>query len=192
MTRNKQLKHRRHSIRLKGYDYSTSGAYFITICVQDGKYLLSAVVDDKLALKDAGRMVQEVWGLLTRKFQAVQLDSFVIMPNHMHFIVLLTNPDDEVDLHVLPTQTQEGQTRRSAPTSLPEVVQWFKSFTTARYRVGVRDNNWPPFPGRLWQRNYWERIIRNERELEAIRRYIWNNPANWKKDKLYRGNPSSC
>jgi putative transposase len=190
MTRNKQLKHRRHSIRLKGYDYSTSGAYFITICVQDGKYLLSAVVDDKLALKDAGRMVQELWGLLPRKFQAVQLDSFVIMPNHMHFVVLLTNPDDEVDLHVLPTQTQEGQTRRSAPTSLPEVVQWFKSFTPARYRIGVHDKNWPPFPGRLWQRNYWERIIRNKRELQAIRRYIWNNPVNWKKDKLYRGNPN--
>jgi REP element-mobilizing transposase RayT len=186
-----QKKRRRRSLRLKGYDYSTSGAYFITICVQDGLNLLSEIQDDDLVLKEPACMVKDIWNAIPSRFPEVQLDALVIMPNHVHFVILLTHPDDEVGPATNSIQKRTGQTQGSALTSLPKVVQWFKSFTTARYRNGVHDNNWPPFPGRLWQRNYWERIIRNERELEAIRRYIWNNPANWKKDRLYQGNPSS-
>jgi REP element-mobilizing transposase RayT len=90
------------------------------------------------------------------------------MPNHIHFIVVLT----------------EG-------VSLTAVVQWYKSITTAKYRHGVHDGKWPPFNKRFWQRNYYEHIIRNERAHQAIRDYIHNNPANWHADQLYPNAPTN-
>jgi len=114
-------------------------------------------------------------------------------------------PDARVHPGQVPDPVGPGQTRGSAPTdigsdenttsivdtdprpSLFDVVRWFKSLTTAKYRHGVRDEDWTPFPGRLWQRNYYEHIIRNERSLEATRAYIYNNPANWSEDKLFDG-----
>jgi len=102
-------------------------------------------------------------------------------------------PDDHVGANA-PVRPDEniGQTRGSAPTGtgvarpkLSDVIRWFKSLTTAKYRYGVRDDGWMPFPGRVWQRNYYEHIIRNERSLKAIRLYIVQNPANWPQDSLY-------
>ncbi len=165
-------RHHRRSIRLKGYDYTQPGAYFVTICTEDRECLLGEIVDGEMQLNDAGWMVQTVWDQLPDHYPGVDIDEFVVMPNHVHGIIVLVG--DPV-----------GATPRGCPDgqALPDVVHRFKSFTTALYRQGVAHNAWAPFPGRLWQRNYYEHIIRNERALERIRGYIQNNPIRWTSDR---------
>jgi putative transposase len=189
-------KHHRRSIRLQGYDYSQAGAYFVTMCTQNRELLFVAdeVVD----------MIQRWWNKLPEKFPGVETDAFVIMPNHSHGIIVTVGVNPRVD----PGQTREyGQTHGSAPTNpaptnpaptnpaptnpaptndaptLGTIIQWFKTMTTNEYIRGVKELNWPPFPGKLWQRNYYEHIIRNDRELNAIRQYIIDNPAKWEQDR---------
>ena len=156
------FRHHRRSIRLKGYDYSQAGAYFITICTQNRACLLDVPVVDA--------MIAHWWQELANKYPSVSLDAFVVMPNHLHGILLLFDPDPP------------------APNpQLGTVVQWFKSMTTNAYIRGVKESGWEPFSGRLWQRNYYERIIRNERELTATRLYIEANPDNWTADENHPG-----
>jgi putative transposase len=181
-------KHHRRSIRLKGYDYSQEGMYFVTICVQKGQCLLV-----ETAVQE---MIELWWNKLPDKFTAVILDAFVIMPNHIHFIIAITDNMDTHSSNVQPVgahprvRPEEGQTRGSAPT-LGTIVQWFKTMTTNAYIRGVKEQGWEPFPGKLWQRNYYEQIIRNETHLTAVRQYILNNPANWKADKLHPQAPTN-
>ena len=192
-------KYHRRSIRLKGYDYRTAGAYFVTICIQERQYLLGEIVEGELSLGPAGQMVAETWSAVPDQFPTVALDAFVIMPNHIHLILFLLNPDPpalrgtnprirpgSVDAETGSGQAQ-GPTSTDARPSLAEIIGWFKSITTAKYRHGVYDDGWRPFPGRLWQRNYYEHIIRNERSLDALRQYIYRNPMNWSVDKLFVG-----
>ena len=108
----------RRNLRLTGYDYAQAGAYFVTICAQGQECLFGDVIDNEMALSDAGKMVS----------------------------------------------------------------QWFKTMTTNEYMRRVRQGHWPPFPGKLWQRNYNERVIRNDVELNAVRQYIASNPAKWNQD----------
>lgn len=157
----------RRSIRLSNYDYSTPGAYFVTICAQDHLCLFGDINDKGDMLPNsAGIMLEHWYKELLNKFKACTKDVFICMPNHVHFIVHL------------------GQTHRSAPTNLSSLVQWFKTMTTNNYIRGVKDSDWLPFKNRLWQRNYWERVIRNEKELEKFRGYIKTNPTRWHLDKL--------
>ena len=167
-------KHHRRSIRLKGYDYSQAGAYFVTMCAQQRELLF--MTDDVID------MIQRWWDKLPEKFPGAETDAFVIMPNHAHGIIAVgVNP--RVD-------PNPGQTHGSAPTVAPTVaptlggmIQWFKTMTTNEYIRGVKTMNWTPFPGKLWQRNYYEHIIRSEIELNAIRQYIINNPLKWEQDR---------
>ena len=186
-------KHHRRSIRLQGYDYSQAGVYFVTICVQHRLCLLEDTA--------VSAMIQTWWEKLPEKFPMVILDVFVIMPNHIHFIIII---DHNVGAHprVRPEPVHDsrlgqahdqGQTHGAAPMgemppTLGMIVQWFKTMTTNAYIRGVKAQNWEPFPGKLWQRNYYEKIIRNERQLTAVREYIYNNPNNWREDELYPDN----
>ena len=149
----------RHSIRLRGFDYGQSGAYFITICVLNRERLLGQVETDAVRLTGAGRMILETWNDLPRH-SPLHVDTVVIMPDHMHGIVMLT---------------EVAQKR----VTLSDVVRRFKSTTTVAYCRGVAQNGWRPFSGHLWQRNYHERIIRDEQELDHIREYILNNPTRY-------------
>ncbi len=151
-----------------------------------------------LEVEPIQRMVQQTWENLAVRFSDVRLDEFVVMPNHVHGIVWImgdNNPSivgaahrGRPDLNHNINQIHEsqplgGQARGPAPTvKLFDIVHWFKSMTTTRYRHGVYQNGWPPFLGRLWQRNYYERILRNERELNDVRQYIIDNPKNWEND----------
>jgi putative transposase len=137
------------------------------------------------------------WEKLPEKFTAVTLDAFVVMPNHIHFIIVITADHEPTPVGAHPRvrpdsggegQTPEGQTRGSAPT-LGTIVQWFKTMTTNAYIRGVKEDAWRPFPGKLWQRNYYEQIIKNERHLTAVRQYIENNPVNWEADQLHPNAP---
>jgi len=175
-------KHHRRSIRLPGYNYAQAGAYFVTVCAQNRECLFGEIVDGKMRLKDAGRMVGSVWEELPRHYAGIDIDAFVVMPNHVHGIIILR------DHHVVGATPRgcptSGQAQGPAPTmSLPDVVHRFKSLTTARYRQGVAEKGWPPFCRRLWQRNYYEHVIRGEDELNRIRRYIEDNPTMWQMDR---------
>ncbi len=153
--------HHRRSIRLKGYDYSLPGAYFVTICTQNKICLFGNVNNEEMALNDFGRIVQMVWDELPVHYQFIKLDTFIIMPNHVHGIIGLV-----------------GAGLKPAPTGLPEIVRGFKTFS-ARYINKTRNT-----PGiSLWQRNYYEHIIRNPEELNRIREYIVNNPLKWHLDR---------
>jgi len=182
--------HHRRSVRLKGYDYSQAGAYFVTICTQDRACLFGEVVDGEMRLNDAGRMIQSVWDAVPAFYPGVNTDEFVVMPNHIHGIVVLVGaaPRGRPD----PGQSatgQNGQAQGPAPTlSVPDVVHRFRTLTTKRYADGVKQSGWPPFPGRVWQRNYYEHILRNEEPLHRIRQYILDNPMRWAYD---RENPAA-
>jgi len=177
-------KHHRRSIRLRGYDYAQAGAYFITIVAQGRECLLGQVVNDEMQLNDAGRMIWDEWQALAHRFPAVELDQFVVMPNHVHGIVRIVGAS-LVDAHDGMTTTEGATTRRAttrvAPT-LGDIVGAFKSITTNEYIRGVKTLGWQSFPGRLWQRNYYEHIIRDDASLNRIRRYIVDNPAQWPND----------
>jgi REP element-mobilizing transposase RayT len=175
-------KHHRHSIRLRGYDYTQAGAYFVTIVTNDRVCLFSEIVDGEMRLNDGGRMIQQWWFELNRKFSTVETDEFVVMPNHFHGIVVIAGVTVGADLRVGPNS--EGA---HAGAPLPTIIQWFKTMTTNEYMRGVKTRSWTPFAGRLWQRNYYEHIVRCENELTRIREYIANNPLQWEMD---RENPS--
>ena len=179
-------KHHRQSIRLKEYDYSQPGAYFVTICTQNQECVFGQVVQGEMILDGAGQMVESVWLQLPEHYPGAEVDAFAIMPNHVHGIIILVGagpracPDTEQ-----PQGTHPGQPQGAAPTktlSLPDVVHRFKSLTAAKYRRGVRNDGWQPFTGRLWQRNYYEHVIRDEDELDRIRQYVDDNPAGWEED----------
>ena len=190
-------RHHRRSIRLKGYDYSQPGAYFVTIGTQDRACLFGDVVDGEMRLNDAGRLVVAEWERIPERFPHIALDAFIVMPNHIHGILVITQhvgaglvpAQDGATTRVAPTNAQNGvgvttfgATTRVAPT-VGDVVGAFKSRVTVEYIRRVKTSGWPPFRGRLWQRNYYERIIRDEESLNRIREYIASNPLRWHLDR---------
>lgn len=128
-------------------------------------------------------MVVHWWDKLPDKFETVELDQYVLMPNHFHGIIILRPPTTVwANPRVRPDLCRPKMPGRHTGPPLPQVVQWFKTMTTNAYIHGVNLHNWPPFPGKLWQRDYYERIIRDENDLDNIRRYIRDNPAQWVAD----------
>ena len=159
---------------MRGFDYARGGAYFVTIVVQGRLFMFGNVVDGGMVLNDAGRMVRRVWEGLAARFSVVEVDEFVVMPNHVHGVIFIREP-------LVVTDAMEGGGAGSGPT-LGEVVGAFKSVTTVEYGGGVRRMGWRQYDRRLWQRNYFERVVRDERELGLIREYIVNNAVNWEYD----------
>jgi REP element-mobilizing transposase RayT len=177
-----------------------AGAYFVTICTQDRACLFGDVVAGAMCLNEAGQMVAALWDGIAARFSGVEIDQFVVMPNHLHGILIL--PDDDATANGATTRgATTGATTRVAPTMegsvgaplvgaravaapirLGDVVGAFKSMATVGYIGGVKTRGWLQFRGRLWQRNYYEHIIRNEMALDRIRRYVDDNPAGWALD----------
>ena len=174
-------RHHRRSIRLKGYDYAQAGAYFVTICTQDRACLFGDVVDGKMRLNDAGRMVAESWQWLAMQYDYIQLDESVIMPNHMHGIIVVTDGGGRGGSRTAPT-IRTAPTMRTAPTvnrkPVGRIIGAFKTVSTKRINE-MRGLSGSP----IWQRNYYEHIIRNEESLNRIREYIANNAAQWALDR---------
>ena len=185
-------KHHRRSIRLKGYDYHNAGAYFVTICTQNRE----CVLDDPIV----NGIINDVWQALPSWFPTIELDEFVVMPNHTHFVVwnVGTPLAGVLDTDVLVDgnadgagKTDEGKPRpyaipqpqkiNLAPT-LGDIVGTFKSLIFKVYLDWIEIND-PSRRAKFWQRNYYEHIIRNDRELNAIRQYIIDNPINWRMDR---------
>jgi REP element-mobilizing transposase RayT len=166
----------RRSIRLQAYDYASEGAYFITICTTVRQPWFGDVRDEIMHLNDAGSMVHVEWQNLAMRFPQIELDTFIIMPDHIHGIICITNdapPTPEPHSNKHPHGTIVG--------SIGRIIQAFKSITTNTYIQAVHQYGWQAFPGKLWQRNYYEHIIRNEHEHQGIREYILHNPLRWRK-----------
>jgi len=160
--------HRRRSRRLKGYDYSQAGTYFVTICTHNRECTFGHILDGEMVLNDAGRMVQAVWDELAGRFSGLELDTFTVMPNHVHGIIVSVGA-------LLAAPSPQG--RASPAPTLGDVMRAFKSLSAIRVnRMAMRT-------GSLWQRNYYEHVIRDESDLNRIRQYIRDNPACWAEDE---------
>jgi putative transposase len=159
----------RKSPRLSDYDYSQGGAYFVTVCIKGRECLLGKVVEGILHLNDAGEIVGKWWVKLASRFHSTQVDSFyVVMPNHFHGIIIKSDEPLEGG-HLGPP--------------LQKMVQWFKTMSTNEYIHGIKEYGWPPFKGNLWQRSFYEHVIRNAESLNRIREYIATNPQRWDLDR---------
>ena len=158
------ITHPRKNIRLPYYDYTSGGMYFITICTRHREAFFGTITDGELILNDAGAMVKHTWQTIPDRFPSVYLHEYIIMPNHFHAIL-------EID--------------HATSTQLGDIIGAFKSISTNYYIHGVRKQNWKPFEKRLWQRNYYEHVIRNEKSYLTLTEYIQNNPLSWKEDMFY-------
>jgi putative transposase len=181
--------HHRRSIRLKDYDYAQTGAYFVTVCAWKKEYLFGEIKDGEMMLNEHGEIVAKCWHDLPNHYHHAQLDEFVIMPNHVLGIIMLTAV---VGAGFKPALTKPAlvETRwaglKPAPTKntpakrhvLPEIIRAFKTFSSRRVNI-IRTTSGVP----LWQRNYYEHVIRNEPEMHAIREYIHSNPLKWDTDE---------
>ena len=153
--------HHRKSIRLRNYDYSQAGAYFITVCAQNKECLFGDIVDDAMQLNDAGRIILLIWSEIPTHYQQVELDEFVIMPNHVHGIINIVGA-------------------ASSAATIGNIIRRFKSMSAIAVNKSLGRSSQP-----LWQRNYWERVVRDEKELHGMQEYIVNNPRQWELDKLH-------
>jgi len=169
--------HHRRSIRLDIYDYRTPGLYFVTICTQDRALIFGDIVNQLSVLNAAGLMVTSWWKRLPEKFPGVLLEEFVLMPNHFHALLGLTR---------FPEAGRSGKAarplRKVEPPPLSQVVRWFKAVTTRAYFRGVHRVGWPAMRDRLWQRNYFEHILRTPSAAHRIATYILENPQHWARD----------
>jgi putative transposase len=147
----------RRQHRLSGYDYTTAGFYFVTLCIQGRLPLLGRIVSDDMRLSPAGEIVRHRCKEISRRYSGIDLDTVMVMPDHLHAIISLG-----------------GDTE-----SLSAVVHWLKSRTTSDYAGGVRSAGWLPFHGRLWQPGFYDRVMRDDQELNAIREYVMQNPLRW-------------
>jgi putative transposase len=253
--------HHRRSIRLKGYDYTQEGLYFITICCQDRACLFGRFENMQMQCNDAGQMIEKWYRALETKFPDIKCHEMIVMPNHIHFIIENVGavvgadprvcPIDDSNLNspIIPGEIVRADPRvcpndesiddstiipgeivRADPRVCPNdetiddmgehvgsplrvchndesfnhptgiqgehvgsplhrVVQWFKTMTTNEYIRGVKNLGWAPFNGKLWQRNYYEHIIRDDLSYQRISDYIRNNPAQWDNDALYSKQP---
>ena len=177
-------KHHRRSIRLKGYDYSQPGAYYVTIVVQNRECIFGDIINGKMALNENGKIVKTEWLKTAEIRKNVKLDEFIVMPNHVHGIIIITDKIKNIPNigKNVETTGNVGATGPVAPTaprlhpnSLGSIMGQFQSIVTKQIRkLGIEYFS--------WQRNYWERIIRNKNELNKIQKYIRDNPINWESD----------
>ncbi len=162
----------RRSLRLQNYDYSQSGAYFITICTHNRKLLFGEIESGEMVLNAFGKIAQEEW-LRTQILRTnIIIDEFVVMPNHIHGIIIISRRGT---MHRAPPTEQLGKPTHN---TIPTIIRGYKSSVTKQINQ-LRDTP----RQQIWQRNYYEHIIRNKTDLSRIQKYITNNPMNWHLDK---------
>jgi len=170
----------RRSIRWRGYDYSSRGIYFVTICAFERRAIFGSISSGVLVPSLAGRTASEVWFDLPNHHAGLNLDAFVVMPNHIHGILLLCSPATDV---VEKTECKDAvvgaglrPARRDA--NLSEIIRAFKTFSALKINsiLGTKGQA-------VWQRNYFERVVRDGKEMEKVQRYIGENPMRWEFDR---------
>jgi putative transposase len=179
--------HHRKTIRLKGYDYAQPGAYYITICSYERQYLFGEIIGGVMHLNLISETIQNCWHRLPQQFPFIELDAFVIMPNHLHGIILITDRNTNKSqlfkqpIVVQPISPSKEPTlpKGTKPGSLGALVQNFKSIVTRRVNRLTKNC------GTIWQDGYYEEIIRDDRAYNNIRKYIVENPLKWHEDENY-------
>lgn len=185
--------HHRRSVRLRDFDYATTGAYFVTICTHERQCLFGDIVGGVMGLNDAGRVVRECWAAIPGHFGQCVLDEFVIMPNHFHGIIQIVgagSPRPGLGCQHPGSSNRKtgggkpegGETPPLRWATLGQMVGYFKYQSTKRINTRRQTPGAP-----VWQRNYFERIVRGDRERDAIRQYIVANPAQWDHDRYRPG-----
>lgn len=159
-----ELPQRKHP-RLKDYDYSQNGYYFVTICTYNRERIFGEIVGATLRGRPnrPDKIIEKYLFELENKYQNVKLDYYVIMPDHIHMILFISGDH--------------------AGSPLPQIIDWFKTMTTNEYIKGVKTGLYPPFQKHIWQRSFYEHVIRNENDLYETRKYIENNPLKWEMTK---------
>ena len=155
---------KRKALRLKNFDYSMNGSYFITICTKDKKMLFASVGADSIS----ARMIERTFLETINRYQGVESPIYVVMPNHFHAIITIKRADME-----------------SAPT-VSEIVQSFKRHSTVEYAKMVKNGILPPFDKQIWQRSFYDHVIRNVEDYYETSKYIYENPMRWEFDSLYQ------
>ncbi|PKO05426.1 MAG: hypothetical protein CVU41_12400 [Chloroflexi bacterium HGW-Chloroflexi-3] len=193
------LIHNRNSIRLQGYDYSSEGAYFLTICTYQHQHLFGKIENGIMYLNQYGQIVRHEWERSAIIRAEIQLGEYIIMPNHMHAIVFIvdvtrrgvrpnapTTNAPTTNANMMNVNTTYGKTtsENNPPglqsSSIGSLMAGFKSSVTKQINL-IRNSPGEP----VWQRNYWDHIIRNDESFDQIEDYIINNPMNWQQDKLF-------
>jgi putative transposase len=175
-------KHYRKSIRLTGHDYSQTGAYFVTICTRDRECLFGDVIEKQMILDSLGDIAWHCWFELFKKFNNIRSPAFVVMPNHIHGIIIIQH---QVKVHKAQENQSDGRDLVQQPgwilmenpsLTLGKIIRYYKARATTK----IRKNGVSYFQ---WQRNYYDKIIRNSKEFEQKCNYIKNNPSNWENDE---------
>jgi putative transposase len=189
MTPNNSQTHHRRSIRLKGYDYSQAGAYFVTLCAWQLECLFGEVEAGEMRLSPEGQVASEQWMRLKRRFTRADFSVFVIMPNHVHGIVVLFGGDRGAgegshthNPEIPPLRPYAGP--NVVPGSLGAIVRAFKASVTWRIHAMHEYDEIP-----IWQRNYYEHIIRDDADMRQIEEYIQHNSQRWEQDQLHPDAP---
>jgi putative transposase len=179
MTFNPEI-HHRHSIRLPGYDYSRPGYYFVTLCTHEKGCLFGDFENNDIVLNETGMLVKRKWHELPVHFSGIELDKMIVMPNHLHGIIVISDCRGGV---VPPQFGAMTEGARTAPLqmgkTLGQMIAWFKYESTKEINRVISGN--PDV--KIWQRNFYDRIIRDEEELSRIRNYTVANPENWQEDE---------
>jgi len=174
----------RHSIRLKGFDYSSPGVYEITICVNNRMCIFGEIERDKMVLGRLGLLVQEQWRRIPDHWIFTRILEYCVMPNHLHGIIVIKDNKEGITGTLKCSPTGENQVEefgKSTRCSIPMIIKAFKAGVTRQ--VGVSPMR--EIYDKIWQRGYYEHIIRDKRELQAKIKYIKDNPRNWDKDPYY-------
>ena len=175
-----QNKYRIKSTRLKYWDYSSSGAYYVTICTKGREYVFGEIINGKMMLSNIGELVKTFWMEIPKHYPNVNLDEFVMMPDHLHGVIVIKNIISNVETPQWGVSTGINRNPHHnpewKPNSLGSIICQFKSISTKRIRA-MRFHNF------AWQPRFHESIIRNEKHLNAIREYIINNPLKFELDK---------
>jgi REP element-mobilizing transposase RayT len=200
----------RKNMRLQGYDYSSAGLYFLTIVVQNRLNLYGHIKNGKMILNEAGQMIEKWYREIENKYPDKNCHEMAVMPNHFHCIIEnmeMDENDSKMDTHGLDAHVgapphgrpnhpdnpdnpendvnnKYGLHNKKIGATIGGVMDWFKTMTTNEYIRGVKNNNWNRFEGKLWQRNYYDHIIRNGSDYERISSYIIENAERWENDKF--------
>lgn len=174
-------KFRPNSLRLNGYDYSADGAYYITICTKNREHIFGEIINGKLTASKQAKICSDCWLDLSNHYSNCILDTFVIMPDHVHMIIIIQNNDNKRDNYAEDFRRRPclaGAGFKPAPSasySISEIIRGFKTFTARKI------NDWQNTPGEpFWQSRFYDCIIKNEHQLNCVRQYIIDNPVNWK------------
>ena len=168
---------------MKDYDYSQEGAYFVTICTHNHEYIFGEIEDGEIQYSEFGQIAAECWRWLGTQYEYVELDEWVLMPNHLHGIIIMrrgevTSPDPKRDAGASDNPKQGAETAPLRIYTLGQIIAYFKYQTTISFNKITRT------PGnRVWQRNYYEHVVRGEEDLNQIRQYILENPIKWDMDE---------